>query len=394
MSLSDSRWLSDFTGRRHMDVLAGERTRDGSTRNERRMKVVIMAGGTGGHVFPALAVAEVLRARGHQLAWMGTQTGLEARVAASAGIPMECIRVGGVRGKGMLTLLKAPYTLMNAIAQARAIFRRFKPQVALGMGGYTSGPGGLAARLLGCPLVLHEQNAVPGMTNRVLSHVATQVLEGFPGSFVASRHARTVGNPVRSAIAQLPVPEVRFAKRSGRGRLLVIGGSQGARVLNNNVPLTLAQSDTALRPEVWHQSGVRDVDQVMQAYCNHGIAARVTPFIKDMAAAYDWADLVLCRAGALTVSELAAAGVGAVLVPFAAAVDDHQSRNAAFLVAAGAAELLPESHVTPPTLGTLLTRLLGDRDTLLSMAKRARTLAKTDAAEKVAEACLQAGGLA
>jgi len=358
------------------------------------MKIVIMAGGTGGHIFPALAVAEVLRARGHQLAWMGTQTGLEARVAASAGFPMEWISVGGVRGKGMLTLLKAPYTLMNAIVQARAIFRRFKPQVALGMGGYASGPGGLAARLLGCPLVLHEQNAVPGMTNRVLSHVATQVLEGFPGSFVASRHARNVGNPVRSAIAQLPAPEARFAKRSGRGRLLVIGGSQGARVLNNNVPLAMAQLDAALCPEVWHQTGVRDTEQVISAYHKCGIVARVTPFIDDMAAAYGWADLVLCRAGALTVSELAAAGVGAVLVPFAAAVDDHQSRNAAFLVAAGAAELLPESQVTPPTLGTSLTRLLRDRGTLLNMAKRARALAKADAAEKVAEACLQVGGYA
>ncbi|HVA55633.1 MAG TPA: undecaprenyldiphospho-muramoylpentapeptide beta-N-acetylglucosaminyltransferase [Gammaproteobacteria bacterium] len=358
------------------------------------MRIVIMAGGTGGHVFPALAVAEVLRARGHQLIWMGTQTGLEARVAAAAGIPIECINVVGVRGKGMLTLLKAPFTLLNAIVQACTVIRRFKPQVALGMGGYASGPGGLGARLLGCPLVLHEQNAVPGMTNRVLSHVATQVLEGFPGSFVLSRHARYVGNPVRAAIVQLAAPEARFAKRSGNGRLLVIGGSQGARVLNENAPLALARLETALRPEVWHQTGFRDVDKVSHAYHEHGITARVTPFIEDIGAAYGWADLVLCRAGALTVSELAAAGVGAVLVPFAAAVDDHQTRNAAFLVAAGAAELLPESVVTPPTLGSLLTRLLGDRDTLLSMAKCARTLAKTDAAEKVADACQQAGRLA
>ncbi len=356
------------------------------------MRIVIMAGGTGGHVFPALAVAEVLRARGHQLMWMGTPTGLEVRVAASAGIPIECISVGGVRGKGMLTLLKAPFTLLNAMLQSRAILRRFIPQVALGMGGYASGPGGLAARLLGCPLVLHEQNAVPGITNRVLSHVATRVLEGFPASFAASRHADYVGNPVRSSIAAVPVPEVRFAKRSGKGRLLVIGGSQGARVLNGNLPLTMAQLDAARRPEIWHQTGVRDADQVTQAYRTHAIAARVSPFITDMAAAYGWADLVLCRAGALTVSELAAAGVGALLVPFAAAVDDHQSRNAAFLVDAGAAELLPESKVTPATLEILLMRLLGDRDRLLSMAKRARALASTDAAENVAAACLQAGG--
>ncbi|MGA9854424.1 MAG: undecaprenyldiphospho-muramoylpentapeptide beta-N-acetylglucosaminyltransferase [Gammaproteobacteria bacterium] len=358
------------------------------------MKIVIMAGGTGGHVFPALAVAEVLRERSHEVVWLGTQTGLEMRVATSAGIPIECISVGGVRGKGMLTLLKAPLTLLKAIVQSRAILRRFQPQVALGMGGYASGPGGLAARLFGCPLVLHEQNAVPGMTNRVLSHVATQVLEGFPGSFGPSRQARYIGNPVRHAIVQLPPPAARFAERSGSRRLLVIGGSQGARVLNNNLPLAVAKLDAPLRPEIWHQTGVRDADQVSQAYRTHAIAARVTAFIEDMAAAYGWADLVLCRAGALTVSELATAGVGAVLVPFAAAVDDHQSRNAAFLVNAGAAELLPESQFTPATLGDLLKRLLGDRDTLLSMAQRARALARTDAAEKVADACLQAGGYA
>lgn len=356
------------------------------------MKIVIMAGGTGGHVFPALAVAEVLRARGHQLVWMGTRAGLEARVATNAGIPMVWVSVGGVRGKGLLTLLKAPYTLIRAVVQARAVFRGFRPQVALGMGGYASGPGGLAARLLGCPLVLHEQNAVPGITNRVLSHVATRVLEGFPESFDASRHAHYVGNPVRFAIAELPIPEVRFANRAGRGRLLVIGGSQGAHVLNEKAPRALAQLDTVQCPEVWHQSGVRDADQVMLAYRNQGIAARVTPFIDDMAAAYGWADLVLCRAGALTVSELAAAGVGAVLVPFAAAVDDHQTRNAAFLVAAGAAELLPESQVTSQTLAALLSRLLGDRNSMLDMAKCARALAKADAAENVADVCLQVGG--
>jgi len=358
------------------------------------MKIVIMAGGTGGHVFPALAVAEVLRARGHQLAWMGTETGLEARVATSAGIPMECINVGGVRGKDMVTLLKAPFILLRAVIQARAIFQRVKPQAALGMGGFASGPGGLAARLLGCPMVLHEQNAVPGMTNRVLSHVATRVLEGFPGSFVASRHAHYVGNPVRAGITELPVPETRFANRAGKVRLLMIGGSQGARVLNSNLPMALAQLDAALCPEVWHQTGVRDAEQVISAYRKCGVVARVVPFIEDMAAAYDWADLVLCRAGALTVSELAAAGLGAVLVPFAAAVDDHQSRNAAFLVNAGAAELLPESQISPQTLGALLARLLCDRNIMLAMAKRARALAKADAAEKVAEVCLQVGGLA
>jgi UDP-N-acetylglucosamine--N-acetylmuramyl-(pentapeptide) pyrophosphoryl-undecaprenol N-acetylglucosamine transferase len=358
------------------------------------MKIVIMAGGTGGHVFPALAVAEVLRARGHQLAWIGTQAGLEARVAAGAGIPFECIDVGGVRGKGFSTRMKAPFALARALMQAAAIFRRFKPQAALGMGGYASGPGGLAARLLGCPLILHEQNALPGITNRVLSHVATRVLEGFPGSFAAARHARYAGNPVRNSIAALPEPEIRFANRPSRHRLLVIGGSQGARVLNENTPPAVAHMDLALRPEVWHQTGTHDAEKVAGSYRDCGITARVTPFIEDMAAAYGWADLVLCRAGALTVSELSAAGVGAVLVPFAAAVDDHQSRNAAFLVTAGAAELLPEPQVTPQALSTLLARLLSQRGTLLDMAKRARALAKADAAEKVADFCVQAGGSA
>ncbi len=362
--------------------------------NERYMKIVIMAGGTGGQVFPALAVAEVLRAHGHELAWMGTQTGLEVGVAARAGIPMECIQVGGVRGKDMATLLKAPFTVLRAVAEARAIFQRFKPKVALGMGGFASGPGGLAARLLGCPLVLHEQNAIPGMTNRVLSHVAIQVLEGFPKSFAASRHAHYVGNPVRAGITELSPPEIRFANRAGKGRLLVIGGSQGARVLNDNVPPALAQLDAALCPEVWHQTGVRDAGRVVSAYRKFGVVARVMPFIEDMTAAYGWADLALCRAGALTVSELAVAGLGAVLVPFAAAVDDHQSRNAAFLADASASELLPESKISPQTLSTLLAHLLRDRNLMLGMAKRARALAKADAAEKVAEVCLQVGALA
>ncbi len=358
------------------------------------MKIVIMAGGTGGHVFPALAVAEVLRTHGHELVWLGTRAGLETRVAAGAGIAMEWINVGGVRGKGLLTLFKAPFVLLRAVLQAGAVFRRNKPQAALGMGGYASGPGGLAARLLGCPLVLHEQNAVPGLTNRVLSYMAARVLEGFPGSFAASRHALYVGNPVRSDITCLASPEVRFAGRSGKARLLVIGGSQGAHVLNEIVPQAVAELEPELRPEVWHQTGARDADLVMQAYGKQGIQARVTAFIDDMASAYDWADLVVCRAGALTVSELTAAGIGAVLVPFAAAVDDHQSRNAAFLAAAGAGVVIPESQLAPSELAKLMARLLGDRKTLLEMAKCARGLAKTDAADKVAEACVQAGGVA
>lgn len=355
---------------------------------------VIMAGGTGGHVFPALAVADVLRAKGHAVTWIGTRQGLEARVVPAAGIPMEWIDVGGMRGKGFGTLLKSPFTLTRALIQALGIFRRLKPVAALGMGGFASGPGGLAARLAGCPLVLHEQNAVPGVTNRVLSRLSRHVLEGFPGSFAASRHARHVGNPVRANIAGLPPPEKRFAGRAGPMRLLVIGGSQGARVLNETLPAAVALLSAKRRPEVVHQAGARDAEQVTARYRELGVEARVAPFIDDMAAAYAWADLAVCRSGALTVAELSAAGLGAVLVPFAAAVDDHQTKNAAFLVGNGAARLLPQSAATPQALAALLDELLAERSPLAEMARHARGLAHNDAAERVAQACLAAGGLA
>lgn len=354
---------------------------------------VIMAGGTGGHVFPALAVADVLRAKGHAVTWIGTRQGLEARVVPAAGIPMEWIDVGGVRGKGVMTLVKAPFVLSRALLQAMAIFRRLKPAAALGMGGFASGPGGIAARLTGCPLILHEQNAVPGFTNRVLSRVTKNVLEGFPGAFAPGRHAMHVGNPVRDAIAALPPPEERFAKRKGPRRLLVIGGSQGAKPLNENLPAAIAQLSTKLRPEVLHQTGAKDAEGVSARYKELGVEARVAPFIEDMAAAYAWADLAVCRSGALTIAELAAAGLGSVLVPFAAAVDDHQTKNAAYLVDEGAARLVPQKDATPAALAVQLQELLSSGDLLLEMAKHARAAARTDAAQMVAERCLAAGGL-
>jgi UDP-N-acetylglucosamine--N-acetylmuramyl-(pentapeptide) pyrophosphoryl-undecaprenol N-acetylglucosamine transferase len=355
--------------------------------------IVIMAGGTGGHVFPALAVADVLRARGHAVTWIGTRQGLEARVVPAAGIPMEWIDVGGVRGMGVGTMLKAPFVLSRALMQALAIFRRLNPDAALGMGGFASGPGGLAARLAGCPLVLHEQNAVPGITNRILSRMTRNVLEGFSGAFPPARHAEHVGNPVRAAIAALPAPELRFAKRKGPKRLLVIGGSQGAKPLNENLPAAIAQLSAKRRPEVLHQTGAKDSEQVSARYKELGVEARVAPFIDDMAAAYAWADLAVCRSGALTIAELAAAGLGAVLVPFEAAVDDHQTRNAAYLVDEGAARLVAQRDATPAALAVQLEELLGDRDLLLEMARHARATARTDAAEKVAERCLKAAAL-
>ncbi|HSN17726.1 MAG TPA: undecaprenyldiphospho-muramoylpentapeptide beta-N-acetylglucosaminyltransferase [Gammaproteobacteria bacterium] len=354
---------------------------------------VIMAGGTGGHIFPALAVADVLRSKGHAVTWIGTRHGLEARLVPAAGYPMEWIDVGGLRGKGIGTWLKAPFVLGRAISQSMAILRRLKPAAALGMGGFASGPGGVAARLSGCPLVLHEQNAVPGLTNRVLSRLTKNVLEGFPGAFGASRHAEHVGNPVRTAIAALPAPEQRLAKRKGPTHLLVIGGSQGAHSLNENLPAAVAELPKRRRPEVLHQTGAKELDKVTARYAELGVEAKVTAFIDDMAGAYAWADLVVCRSGALTVAELAAAGLGAVLVPFAAAVDDHQTKNAAFLVDEGAARLIPQKDATPAALAAQLEELLGDRTLLLEMAKHARAAARVDAAERVAARCLAAGGL-
>lgn len=354
--------------------------------------IVIMAGGTGGHVFPAVAVADVLRQRGHRVTWIGTRHGLEARIVPAAGIPMEWIDVGGVRGKGPGALLKAPFVLTRALVQSLAIFRRLKPVAALGMGGFASGPSGVAARLAGCPLVVHEQNAVPGFTNRILSRMCNELLEGFPGSFPATRHARYVGNPVRRVIASLPAPEQRFAGRKGPLRLLVIGGSQGAGVLNRNVPAAVA-SLTPGSVEVLHQTGVKDAEAVTTLYREHGVEARVAPFIDDMAAAYGWADLAVCRSGALTVAELAAAGLGALLVPFAAAADDHQTRNASFLVEQAAARLIAQQAATPEALAECLKEILQDRGRPLAMAKSARALARADAADIVADTCLAAGGL-
>ncbi len=351
--------------------------------------ILIMAGGTGGHVFPALAVAEQLRAWNLPVVWMGARQGLEAKLVPQAGIPIEWIGVAGLRGKSLQRRLTAPLMLTRALSQAGGILRRLQPRVALGMGGFASGPGGLMARLLGIPLVVHEQNALAGMTNRWLSRLASRVLEAFPGSFPASRHALAVGNPVRAAIAALPQPAQRFAGRSGPARLLVVGGSQGALALNQLTPAALALLPAAERPQIWHQAGGALQEPATRAYQEAGVEVRLQPFIEDMAAAYGWADLVLCRAGALTVAELAAAGVGAVLVPFPHAVDDHQTANARFLERGGAAVVAPQAELTAARLAELLRQLLRERGRLLTMAQAARRLARIDAAERVAAVCLE-----
>jgi len=354
--------------------------------------VMIMAGGTGGHVYPALAVANSLIAGGTDVVWLGTRRGLEARVIPQQQIPIEWITVSGLRGKGVIGWLLAPFRLIRALFQSLLILRKIQPCAVLGMGGFVSGPGGVAARLLGRSLVIHEQNAVAGLTNRLLARIADRVLEAFPGSYPNLRRVtpgiETVGNPVREEILSVPEPNQRLAGRSGNLRLLILGGSQGALRLNSMVPQALARVDRASRPEVWHQAGEKTLEQAKTAYRQQSVDARIEPFIDDMAGAYGWADLVICRAGALTVFELAAAGLPAVLVPFPSAVDDHQTLNADWLVRAGAAVLLPEEELTAMSLARILQRFAGDRRELLAMANRARALAAPDACDKVVQACL------
>jgi UDP-N-acetylglucosamine--N-acetylmuramyl-(pentapeptide) pyrophosphoryl-undecaprenol N-acetylglucosamine transferase len=358
-----------------------------------RKVALVMAGGTGGHVFPALATARVLQRHGFDVVWLGTERGIEARLVPAAGIPVEWLSVSGLRGKGIAASLTAPVRLLVALSQAMRAIRKHQPRVVLGAGGFASGPGGIAAWLLRRPLVVHEQNAVAGMTNRVLARFATRVLEGFPGSFGRGVKAERVGNPVRPEIVAVPPPERRYAGREGHARLLVFGGSQGAARLNAVLPAAVGELPVALRPEVLHQTGRHNYEETVQAYRARGIEADVRPFIDDMASAYGWADLAVCRSGALTVAELAAAGVPALLVPFPAAVDDHQTRNAEYAVRAGAARLLPEAGLTPISLAATLRELLEQgRPRLEQMAHAARRSAIVDADVRLAEACLQAAG--
>ncbi len=355
-------------------------------------KIMIMAGGTGGHVIPALAIAGQLRSS-REIVWLGTKRGIEARLVPAAGYPVEWIQVEGLRGKGAAGWLASPVTLVRAVRQARAALRRRRPGVVLGCGGFASGPGGIAAWLTGAPLVIHEQNAVAGLTNRWLARIASRIAEGFPGSFPASRGALYVGNPVRPEIAGLPPPRQRFEPRNGPMRLFVFGGSQGASALNRLVPAAVALLPESRRPRVLHQSGARERESTEAAYRAAGIQAEVCEYIDDMAAAYANADLVVSRAGASTVAELAAAGVGSILVPFPAAVDDHQTRNAEWLGRVSAAQVVSESGLTAEELANRLATLFGNgRSRLLAMAEAARALAVTNAAQRVAELCLAVEG--
>ena len=351
--------------------------------------LMVMAGGTGGHVYPALAVADALRARGWNVFWLGTKNGLEARVVPAAGIEMVWVSMGGVRGKGWLKKLLLPATLLLAFWQSLAAILKHRPDVVLGMGGYTAFPGGMMASLLNKPLVIHEQNSVGGLTNRVLACLAERVLTAFPQVFthahdkpIPCRRVATewVGNPVRTDIAT-----TRQSERSGALRLLVVGGSLGAQALNDLVPKALALLPAEQRPRVVHQSGRQHLDILRANYAAAGVDAEVRDYIEDMAAAYQTCDFAICRAGAMTVAELACAGVPAVLVPFPFAVDDHQTGNAEFLSDAGAAWLMPQKDLTADKLAALISGL--DREKLAAMADKARALAKPDATARVADIC-------
>lgn len=359
---------------------------------QKTLQVLVMAGGTGGHVFPALAVADELRARGAQINWLGTARGIETRLVPAANIPLHFISVEGVRGRGVVGLLKAPFLIIYAVLQSLQIIRRIKPDVVIGFGGFASGPGGLAAVLTRTPLVIHEQNAVAGTTNRLLAKIARRILAAFPDAFIGRREldVQVVGNPVRQQIQELESPSTRYQARIDQQlplRLLVVGGSLGAKAINELVPEAISHLPQNVRPQIWHQTGKNHAEATTALYMKHQVNAKVDAFIDDMAAAYAWADLVICRAGALTVSELMMAGVASVLIPLPSAIDDHQTFNAKNLTDAGAGIALVQRDLTAAKLAALLLTELADRNHLKSMAEKARQLAKPTSARDVANVC-------
>ena len=359
--------------------------------------ILVMAGGTGGHVYPALAIAEALRRRSQDVVWLGTRRGLESRIVPAAGIDIEWISVQGLRRKGLMAILLAPIQLCWALLQSLGVILRVRPAAVLGMGGFVSGPGGVAAWLTRRPLIIHEQNAAAGLTNRLLARLARVVLQAFPGSFNSNVNAEVVGNPVREDIAAVAEPAARYVDREGPLRLLVLGGSQGALALNKCVPAAIALLPVDRRPIVRHQCGSRTLDQARGAYRDAGVEigadVELVPFIEDMASAYAWADLVVCRSGALTVAEICAVGLPAILVPYPAAVDDHQTANASPMVAAGAAAIISDGELSGASLRDLLDHWLSSRSELQGKAERARQLARPNALTRIADLCLEHAGV-
>jgi UDP-N-acetylglucosamine--N-acetylmuramyl-(pentapeptide) pyrophosphoryl-undecaprenol N-acetylglucosamine transferase len=346
--------------------------------------ILIMAGGTGGHVFPALAVADEMRHREWNVVWLGSEGGMETTLVPKHGFPLQTIHFRGVRGKGLLRWALLPLALLVAFWESAQLIRRLRPDVVLGMGGFAAFPGGMMASLLNRPFAIHEQNAIPGLANRVLAHLADRVYAAFPDALRASKWS---GNPVRALISGVAAPEQRFAGRSGPLQLFVVGGSLGAQALNEAVPQALARMPEHERPRVVHQAGAKHIETLKQHYARAGVAGELVPFVDDMARRYAEADLVICRSGATTVAELACAGVASVLVPFPFATDDHQSANARFLSERGAALLVPQSELSSERLAALLSSL--ERKELLDMAVKARALAKPDAAKVVADGCVE-----
>jgi UDP-N-acetylglucosamine--N-acetylmuramyl-(pentapeptide) pyrophosphoryl-undecaprenol N-acetylglucosamine transferase len=349
--------------------------------------ILIMAGGTGGHIYPGLAVADALRAQGWNVVWLGAPNSMEAELVPKHGYPVAWVNFTGVRGKGLMRLLTLPFTLLRALGQSADAIFRYRPDVVLGMGGYITMPGGLMAAILRRPLVIHEQNSIAGMSNKVLAKLAARVLSGFPGVL---KRTEWCGNPVRADIAALPEPQARYAGRSGKLNVLVVGGSLGAKALNEALPQALAMLSEQERPNVLHQAGKKNFEAVQKLYAEAGVDADIRPFLDDMANQYANADVLICRAGALTIAELAAAGVASVLIPLPIAVDDHQTHNARFLSEHGAAVLLPQKELSAERLAQLLRGF--SREKLLTMAKAARSLAKPDATQAVAQVCIALAG--
>jgi len=355
--------------------------------------ILVMAGGTGGHVYPALAVARALEAHAQDIVWLGTHRGLESRIVPAAGIDIEWISVKGLRRKGVVALIVAPFQLAWALMQSLSVILRRRPAAVLGMGGFVSGPGGFAAWLTRRPLVIHEQNAAAGLTNRLLARLARVVLQAFSGSFNSDVNAETVGNPVREDIAAVPPPSERYTDRLGPLRLLVLGGSQGALALNETVPEALSKLPAQKRPLVRHQCGDLTFEQTRVAYEGHGVEVELLPYIDDMASTYAWADLVVCRAGALTVAELCAVGLPALFVPYPAAVDDHQTANARPMADAGAAVIIDQSMLSADVLVGQLGEWLSNRQELLAKAEKAHGLDKPSALARITELCLEQAGV-
>lgn len=355
-------------------------------------KILIMAGGTGGHVFPALAVAKALQEQGVEIEWLGTARGLENDLVPRERFPLHRIAISGLRGNGWRKWIMAPFGLLRALMQARRIIKSVNPDVVLGMGGFVSGPGGIAAWLARKPLVIHEQNSIAGLTNRGLGFLANATLEAFPNTFPKIyRRVIETGNPVRPAIAELAAPTQRFQERKGRLRLLILGGSQGAQVINQTMPTALSMLDPGIRPEVWHQTGSKGFEETRRNYQILGLSGgNIVPFIDEIEQAYAWADLVLCRAGALTVSELAAAGVGSILIPYPHSVDNHQLYNAKFLAQKNAAIILLQKDFTAARIAGILQKFCQNRTALLTMAESARQLHHPNALQDVTKICLNA----